>query len=675
MRARLNSLILAAVLFVLNLWMVRSLLTAEFLNQMSSIEGAYIGLARYIAGNWPDLSWFPLWYGGVPFQNTYPPLLHLTVAAVSKLLGMTPALAYHAVTAIFYSLGPVTLFFLALRISKSRVYSFAAAMLYSLSSPSAFLIPAIRWSMGSVWRARRLECLVRFGEGPHVAAMTLVPLALLLLVVAFEKRRPLWWVLAGMAASGVALTNWLGAFALAIAIPAWLLSRQDTNARHWLAAAAAGTYAYLLACPWIPPSTVLGVQRNEMFIGGQVSGTLTRLACAAGTGLAVILLRRALFRYKAPAALRFSVLFLAPFACLTLSAEWLGLTLLPQARRCHLEMEMGIALTAAFAAKLILDGTKPRVRMVAACALMLAAIYPAVKYHRYAQRLIERIDIRQTIEYREAEWFRTHMHGRRVFAPGSVGFFLNAFTDTPQFNGGFYAAVLDPAFFHFSYQITSGDAAGAQEGRIAELILKAAGVDAIGVSGAGSREAFKDFHNPKKFEGILPEVWRDGADSIYLVPRRSASLAHVIRKTDLPARRIVNGLDIEPLRAYVRAMDDPSLPAAEMNWRNRQSATIQARMAKDQILAVQVSYHPGWTARVNGDPRPVTPDKIGQIVIEPGCAGACVVEIAYDGGMEMRVARVISWSALTAGLCWILVAFLVGRRSLSRAARRTGQAN
>jgi len=663
MRARLNSPILAAVLFVLNLWIVGSLLTTEFLNQMSSIEGAYIGLARYIAANWPDLSWFPLWYGGIPFQNTYPPLLHLTVAAAAKLFGIAPALAYHAVTAVFYSLGPVTLFFLALRISKSRVYSFAAAALYSLISPAAFLIPAIRWSLGGVWRARRLECLVKFGEGPHVAALTLLPLALLLLVVAFEKRRPHWWVLAGVAAAAVALTNWLGAFALAIAIPAWLLSRRDCHARHWLAAAATGTYAYLLACPWIPPSTVLGVRRNEMFIGGQVSGTLPRLLCVVVAGLAVILLRRALLRYKAPEALRFSVLLLAPFACLTLSAEWLGLVLLPQARRCHLEMELGIALTAAFAAKLILDRTSTRVRAIAACVLMLAAVYPAVKYHRYAQRLIQRIDIRQTIEYREAEWFASHMQGRRVFAPGSAGFFLNAFTDTPQFNGGSYQAVLDPAFFHFSYQLTSGDAAGAEEGRIAEVILKAVGVDAIGVSGAGSREAFKDFRNPKKFEGVLPEAWRDGADVIYLVPRRSASLAHVIRKTDLPARPIVNGLDIEPLRAYVRAMDDPSLPVAAMNWRNRHSATIRAHMEPDQVLAVQVSYHPGWTAKVNGEPRPVTPDKIGQMVIEPGCAGACVVEIAYDGGMEMRVARGISWSALIAGLCWIFLPWRATQKS------------
>ena len=43
---------------------------------MGSIEAAYIGLARYIANHLGELSWFPLWYGGIPYADTYPPLLH-----------------------------------------------------------------------------------------------------------------------------------------------------------------------------------------------------------------------------------------------------------------------------------------------------------------------------------------------------------------------------------------------------------------------------------------------------------------------------------------------------------------------------------------------------------------------------------------------------------------------
>ncbi len=164
-------------------------------------------------------------------------------------------------------------------------------------------------------------------------------------------------------------------------------------------------------------------------------------------------------------------------------------------------------------------------------------------------------------------------------------------------------------------------------------------MDAISVSGPHSQEPYKPFRNPKKFDGVLPEVWRGGKDDvIYRVPRRSTSLAHVVRPRDLPTRRPIHGLDIDPIRPYVAALDDPSLPAAEMIWLNEHAARISARMQKDQILSVQISYHPGWNATVNGERRRTYGDHLGQLVIEPACDGACTVDLTYDGGIEMRIA-------------------------------------
>jgi hypothetical protein len=77
-------------------------------------------------------------------------------------------------------------------------------------------------------------------------------------------------------------------------------------------------------------------------------------------------------------------------------------------------------------------------------------------------------------------------------------------------------------------------------------------------------------------------------------------------------------------------------------------------MEKDQILSVQVSYHPGWNAFTAGRRLKTFGDHLGQLVIEPDCAGPCTVDISYDGGIEMRIARIVSWSALAAGIAWIL---------------------
>ena len=111
----------------------------EYSQCMGSIEAAYISISRYMLENWRDLTWFPLWYGGIPFQNTYPPLLHALVAGFAAVAGVSPARAHHAVTAMFYCLGPVAVYFLALRLTSSRWFSFWAGLVYSVLSPVGFL--------------------------------------------------------------------------------------------------------------------------------------------------------------------------------------------------------------------------------------------------------------------------------------------------------------------------------------------------------------------------------------------------------------------------------------------------------------------------------------------------------------------------------------------------------
>jgi hypothetical protein len=269
--------------------------------------------------------------------------------------------------------------------------------------------------------------------------------------------------------------------------------------------------------------------------------------------------------------------------------------------------------------------------------------------------MIRPIDIENTIEYREAKWFERNLTGRRVCAPGSIAFFLNVFTDTPQFAGGADQAVINPLWTHAQYQILTGENAGDKEGAVAVLWLKAFGVDAVAVSGPRSSEFYKPFRNPRKFEGILPELWREGDDVIYRIPRRSPTLAHVMRPADLAPRRLAGGLDIDPLRPYVAAMDNPAYPLAQMRWRDRHSAVISGMLERDQILSVQLSYHPGWKASVGGQPRKVYGDNLGQIVILPDCRGPCTVELSYGGGLEALLTRLASWVSLLGWAVWILL--------------------
>lgn len=665
MRPPSRPLLFAALLLLLNLWIALDLVTTEYIDQMGSIEATHITIARWALEHWPNLSWFPLWYNGVPYQNTYNPLHHLMVATAAWLFGITPALAYHAVTAFFYAFGPVTLFWLALRLSGSAVQAFAAGLLYSLVSFSAFLMPSVRWDVGGLWHSRRFQAMVQYGEGPHIASMTMLAAALVALSLAFEKRRPAYWLFAALGLAAVVLTNWVGAFGLAGAALAWVLADDRfTDIRRWLAAAAAGVFAYALACSWLPPSTIRVVLLNE---GGRIPRTRAAWALIVLTLVLMAALAWAFRRFKVSTQGRFAWLFLIPMAAVPLAAEWFQVQMMHQPHRLHLEMEMAIALALVFTVAPLLKSWA-RVRIAVVAVLIPVLVVAAVRYRKYASRIDREIDVTKTVEYRHAHWAEANLHGRRVMLPGSIGFFANVWTDVPQFGGGFYPGVTNAAFEGVHFQVLSGMNAGEKEAEVAVKWLKAYGVDAVEVSGPESPEIYKPFRNAKKFEGYLPVLWRDSGSTVYEVPRRSRSLAHAIRAADVPRRQPINGLDLEPAEDYLKALDDSNLPAAAFRWSDVNRATTQADLRPEHLLSVQIAYHPGWNATVNGEARRVWGDGLGQMIVEPRCAGPCTVDLYFDGGTEMAAARLCSWGALFGGLSWIAVDRSRRRRKHAEAA-------
>jgi hypothetical protein len=171
MKRRFQAALFPLLLFALNFYFCKELFTLEYSQFMGSIEAAFISISSYIIDNWRDLNWYPLWYCGIPFQNAYPPLLHFIVALTSVVFRISPALAHHAVTALFYCSGPVTLYALALRFTKSRWYAFWAGLTYSVISPSYFLMHSVYTGMEGQFGLRRLLTLITWGEGPHITAL------------------------------------------------------------------------------------------------------------------------------------------------------------------------------------------------------------------------------------------------------------------------------------------------------------------------------------------------------------------------------------------------------------------------------------------------------------------------------------------------------------------------
>jgi len=295
---------------------------------------------------------------------------------------------------------------------------------------------------------------------------------------------------------------------------------------------------------------------------------------------------------------------------------------------------------------------------------MLALIWPIQSDRNYARDiLIRTIDIKTTSEWRTAQWLNQHWNGGRVLLPGSSAFWLTAFSDTPEIDGGFAQGVTIPVYFMANYEIGSGDGAGAHAAEIAILWLKALGVQAVAVSGPGSTEMYKDFRNPNEFEGVLQPLWREPGDVLYRVGT-STSLAHVMSASDLVTKTPLNGIDVDALRPYVAAIENPSYPTAGFEWTTQHSAKIQTDLPPNAVVSVQISWSRGWHAQINGQSLPVRRDGLGFLYLAPGTTGPVTISLSYDGGIEMIAAHWISLvTLLLLGLACVIERQLPHSRS------------
>jgi hypothetical protein len=494
----------------------------------------------------------------------------------------------------------------------------------------------VRHDIGSWHNARRLQTLVHYGEGGHNVVLSLLPLALLCAYLAVTRRNFVWCATTGMLFGVLVLTNAFAAVDLAVGIVLIaILQPPGSRLRSLALLAGIGAAAYLWISPILTPDLVRTIRTNSLLAGGYRYTPLV-----VGTGLLVLAGAFALWvltRHWANWFDRFAVLFACVFVAVLVLAHFAKIAILPQPERYHLEMEMGLSLTVVFGARHLLALAQARAR-AAAVALFLAFLaWQALCYRDYAAGLIQSIDMTRTIQYKTASWIDANLKGLRTMVSGDVGTWFNVFSDNPQLGAGH-----DPFSPNWMaevavYTIYSGQNAGDRDAEYSILWLKAYGCHAITVPGPQSREDYRPFRNPRKFDGMLPLLWHDEDDSIYAVPQRSQSLAHVIPADSAVVRPPIHGLDVPEVARFVAAMENPALPLADFSWQSDTRARIDTEAHPGQVVAVQVSYDPGWVATANGRPAAVTRDGIGLITLHPSCDGRCQILLSFDGGAQRKI--------------------------------------
>jgi len=644
-----------ALLVALNCYFAGNLFVAEFTNNMQTNSGSFMAISRFIVQHWPHLNWFPWWFNGEPFENSYTPMLHLVDAAFAWVTGNSTARAYNFVTGGFYVLGPVFLFLFAWRVSRFLETSFCAALIYSLFSPSV-IFPLFRSEVG-LWGPLRLRVLAYWGEGPHTTALSILPLALLFVYLALTTRKYLWCAAAAAALAWVTLVNPFGAVDLAFGCACLILALPWREIpRASLFALGITAAAYLLASPFLTPSLLRTMVADSQKVGGDFNsgGLLSTWELILPGFIFLCFAVRRVQSYVTRFALLLTYLFFEVVGLFAIADK----AALPQPHRYSLELELGLALTIAFGLRRAALRFPVPAKTLGVVLIVLAAYHQTVHYRRYARTILQKIDITQTIEYKTAQWLGANLGDQRVFASAETGYWMNVFVDTPQMNSGHDP--LNPNFAVLSaavFSIYTGLNAGPRDAQVSVLWLKAYGCHAIYVPGPMSRVHTKPFVHPEKFQGVLPVLWHEEDDTIYGVPERTKSLAHVVPESAIVKRQPVHGLDTDEVARYVAALDDPSLPADVMTWPDPNHGHIDTTLHPGQVLSIQSTYDRGWIARANGKPAKVTRDGIGLSVVHAPCDGPCSIDFVYEGGFERHFFRAVSWIVFFAGLLGGVIAY------------------
>ena len=650
----------AALLLSLNAYVCREMFV-RYTPRMNSMQGFWIAMAR-LGGGWFHSEWWRYWDCGAPLEFVYAPLVPALSAWMAAVRGIPHDIGFQTVSGLVYCLGPVTLFVMAWLLTRAPGYAFAAAALYSLTAPSQLFLPDAQFSLQHFWDARRLYLMVVWDETPHTAALAILPLVILFLSLSIRKRRPVYYALTALAIAVCTLASDFGPVLAAMASLCLLfVLRREDWARNLRVTAAIGLFSYAICCPWLSPSNILAIGSSSNGGGGGswTIGSFTALAIAA-TGWA--LLWHYLPRWTEDWRLQFFALFAWLTGSVPLMFTYLNRQFLLEPGRYKVEMELSLSLLAIFGARPVFAKIPRPLRACLLFLLVALAAEQIVAQRKFAKAVLAPADATQTIEYRASIWARDHLSGIRVMMPGSIGKWTDAFTDIEQFGGGSWSVAYNPVQQLATEGIYNGGDTPERDAPVAIAWLKAYGTGAVAVSGPNSQELWKPFSHPKKFDGILPALWSADDVTIYRVPLRSDSLAHVVPVSAIVRRAPSGPRDTGDVEKYVAALEDRSLPAAEFQWEGGNRIHISAVAWPGQAVSVQVTHHPGWHVKANGVSRPIQADGLGLMWLQAGCHGPCDVQLEYDGGTELRICRLLSAVALSA-----LVVFFSWR-----AARRWG---
>ena len=652
----------ALATFAITTLTIYPIFSGDFTQNWGSIESAFLSDAIFVARNYPNLGWYPYWYGGMPFQVSYPPLLPFLVAGIPVLTGWSIGHAYRVLTGIGYAAIPLALYVMTKYISKSRVAALVASFSYSLI-PTFFqgLVPS------------HIEILTVNGEGPHTFALPFILLAITSLLHTMKRPTKFGYVITAILIAIVALTNVIALFAFIlfalVALVAGMIygtsSYQAFRAFMLTMLISYGLVAFQYTLEFIQASATFSAGGGASFVDLLSSPWLPiifiTMTLVPGVLLAV---GTSLGRSETIRPAFLSLVWAAVFGVIVLGKQILNVSLAPQPIRYGPELDLTVAfligiIAAAFiqrVAKLRPSKNFRRVVQIAFVVLILSVLVfnSTTSLLPLSQQVTtSSTTISGVPEYQIAEWLSTHVTDERAYASGTPSFWLNVFSNVQQVRGGSEQGAKNPWWATVGYEINTGS-----DPQLSVSWAQAWNVKYIVVTFPNATTTYHDFTNPDKFNGVLPLRFYYQGFGIYEVPLTNPDLIECVSSQTATSLKPISGiLDQRDLQSYLAMTDSPTTgPHATYSILNPDQIAISVtNSSPDTAILIKMSFDQRWRADINGRPLPISQIGPGFMITYPETTGNYQLTLRFESSLN----ALIGYSLTLATIIIVPVAAIV----------------
>jgi hypothetical protein len=252
-------------------------------------------------------------------------------------------------------------------------------------------------------------------------------------------------------------------------------------------------------------------------------------------------------------------------------------------------------------------------------------------------------DIERTPEYNLAQWLMDNNGHQRVYATGTVSFWLNVFTEIPQLRGGSDQGATNPWWIDAAIEINAG-----KDEELSVLWCKALNIRYIIVVYPNADTPYYDYVFPNKFEKVLQLRHTYMGFSIFEVPLINSNLVQPVDVTSLQDLETIKRIDdVKALQRYVSLVEAEHTATVYVRYDEVDRLEIEVTNATEKThILVKMTYDERWKGSIDG--RSVTITAVGPdlMLINPNKQGNYTLELVCGKSVSETIGIAITISTI-----------------------------